>query len=161
MYGMVLQNWVVISGSTNNPVVQEDADWLDMTDYQDLTAWIDVRASTNSPTLYLETAPAADEVLFASMNTTGYTMTASTTPLVAVLALGLAAVPLAQLLRWRIVPPAGGSWDATFRILIAANAPGLISPGDETAKLRAPIIDIDPIPSYPIEWSPRSGLNVR
>jgi hypothetical protein len=151
---MVLQNWVTILGSTNTPVIQEDSDWLDMTDYQDLTAWIDVRSATGAPSIVLETAPSADEVLFVSMSAAPIALPPATNPLIVSLALGLAAVPIAQLLRWRIIPPgAGGSWDLTFRILVAANAPGLISPDDYASKAWQPTVNLDPVPYDPTYYS--------
>jgi len=123
MYGLVLQDWVTVSGSTTAMLVQDESDWLDMTPFQDLTAWIQVNEATNAPSLYLETAPSKDDVLFVSMSAGGFPLS---TPGVQVgqLQLGLAAVPLAQFLRWRIAPVVSG-WDVTFRILLAANAPGM------------------------------------
>ncbi len=155
MYGLVLQDWVTVRGATTAPLIQEETDWLVTTDYQDLMAWIDVRASTNPPIIHLETSPSIDDVLFASMNSSGYLMS-FTGPLVAQLQLGVAAVPLAQFLRWRILPSVA-SWDATFRILVAANAPGLISPSDNSSKARPPTIDLNPLPFDPFYYDPLSG----
>lgn len=131
MHSFVLTDWVTIRGASATAVVQAEPEWLDLSSFQDLVAWIDVREASGAPApqLYLETAPAKDDVLFVSMNGSvvtpvGYTMTASTTPLVASLFMISAPTPLARFVRWKIIGPAG-AWDATFRILLAANSPGL------------------------------------
>lgn len=65
-----------------------------------------------------------------SMNgATGYALVASATPLIAQLAMGIATVPIARLLRWKVIGPGLSSWDTTFRILVAGNSPGLTQAG--------------------------------
>jgi len=126
MYSLVLQDWVTISGFGSSSVIQTEQDWLDMTPFQDLVAWIDVRDATSGTTIFLETAPSRDDNLFVSMNTGGYSLNpiVSATPLVASLLMGQATVPIAALLRWRISGVVG-TWSTTFRILVCGNAPGL------------------------------------
>lgn len=131
MHSFVLQEWTTVRGQSAAPLIQAEPDWLDLAPFQDLVAWIDVRGSsgTTTPVLYLETAPAKDDVLFVSMNGTfaipnGYTMTAANSPQVAQLLMGVAVTPLARFLRWKIIGPAS-LWDATFRIVVAANSPGM------------------------------------
>lgn len=132
MHSYILQDWLTIKGVSTASVVQPSTDWLDLANYQDVVAWIDVRESSGTPlpTLYLETAPTKDDALFVSMNgtvlaPTGYSMTASAGPIVAQLFMMSAPTPLARYLRWRIAPTASTNWDTMFRILIAANAPGV------------------------------------
>ncbi len=138
MQTFVLQDWVLVQGSNANDLIQTERHWLDLSPFQDLIAWIDVRAATSpsSPTLFLETAPSKDELLFVSMNgsiatPTGYPMVSGNTPLVAQLALGTAATPLATFLRWRIRGPAI-TWNAAFRIVVAANSPGWMTPSADS-----------------------------
>ena len=140
MYSFVLQDWTTVGGAAGSTVIQGEKDWLDMSPFQDIVAWIDVRNATtgNPPSLKLETAPSKDESLFMYMGSgTGITMVASSppdyTPTVVQYLMGSATVPVAECLRWKII---GGAvtWQATFRILVAANAPGL-QPEDENRQL--------------------------
>lgn len=126
MYSFVLQDWTSLEGVGTVSVIQSEHDWLDMSPFQDVVLWIDVRQATTSPTpnLLIETSPSKDESLFVSMNSTAIPMTASPSPFILQLLMGSAAVPVAQYLRWKI-SSGGGTWEATFRILVAANAPGL------------------------------------
>lgn len=138
MYSFVLQNWTSIAGISFTSVTQTEQDWLDLTPFQDIVAWVDVKEVSGSPVpqLFLETAPSKDERLFVAMAGAPFTMAVSAAvppvPTVIQLLLGTAATPIAQYLRWRLQPQSvGGIWDVTFRILIAANAPGL-QPDDES-----------------------------
>jgi hypothetical protein len=133
MQTLILQDWITINGTNATPFIQTEPDWLDMSAFQDVFAWIDVREASpgaSPPTIFLETAPARDDVLFMSMNgSAGYALAASATPLIAQLAMGIATVPIARLLRWKVIGPGASSWDATFRILVAGNSPGLTQAG--------------------------------
>lgn len=124
MHSFVLQDWTTIRGASGvTAVTQAEVGWLDLSPFQDVVFWIDVKESTNSPTLNLQTSPTADEGLFQAM-TTGLVMTASNTPVVvSVLMLG-ALTPVARFVRWQITS-ATGPWDATFRIVLVANSPGM------------------------------------
>lgn len=131
MYSFVLQDWITIGGATTSQIIQTEQDWLDMTPYQDVVVWLDVREASTSPpaAMYFETAPSKDESLFVPMLAGGTTLVAAPTPAIVQLLMGSAAVPIAQHLRWRVQGTgAVGLWDATFRILVAANAPGLQPP---------------------------------
>jgi len=126
MYSFVLQDWITIQGSgTSTTILQSEDGWLDMSPYQDVCAWVDVREQANNPTLWFETSPSADAELFVKMHTTAVSLTvpATPTPQVIQLLMGSAAVPIARYLRWRI--DGTTPWEVTMRILIAANAPGL------------------------------------
>jgi hypothetical protein len=77
--------------------------------------------------LFLETSPTDDDVLFQSITGTGAAVTplaASNTPTVVKMPMLSATVPISRYLRWRLAS-SGGTWDATFRILVAANSPGM------------------------------------
>ena len=135
MYPFVLQDWITVRGPNGTqPLIQNESDWLDLSAFQDVVAWIDIQEVTGAtPTLFIETAPAKDDLLFLPMGgPTGYSMTVNASPLaplVVQLLAGLAPIPLASFLRWRIVGVAG-IWDACFRIVIAANAPGMAAAQD-------------------------------
>lgn len=133
MYSFVLQDWITVGGTGGGTLIQSEQDWLDMSPFQDVVAWLDVREVTGgpAPVLAFETAPAKDEPLFMGMAATATTLVAAGGPVIVQLLMGSAAVPIAQFLRWKIT--SGVTWDATFRILVAANAPGL-QPDDENRK---------------------------
>jgi hypothetical protein len=127
-----LQDWTTIRGGGSvTTVTQQETDWLDLAPYQDVVFWIDVKETTHngtaggSPTLYLQTSPTLDDSLFQSMTTSGVTMTAAAAPTVLALLMASAStvVPLARYVRWQIVGTT--TWDATFRIAVAANSPGM------------------------------------
>lgn len=134
MYSFVLQDWITIRGTNTTPIIQTESDWLDMSPYQDCVAWVDVTEQIGTPTLAFETAPLPEDRLFVQMNTTAISLTVPGTPAPQVIQMlmGSAAVPVAQFLRWKVTGPAS-PWDVTFRILLAANAPGLQQPDATTS----------------------------
>lgn len=131
MHSFILQNWTTIraGGSGTVVITQQETDWLDLAPYQDVVFWIDVKEVTGSPTptLYLQTSPTRDDTFFQTMVTqgtsTGIPLAAAAAPTVVSAFMLTAAVPLARLLRWQISGSA--PWDATFRIAVAANSPGM------------------------------------
>ncbi len=123
MYSFVLQDWLTISGPDANTIIQTERDWLDMSPYQDVVSWVDVKeVGATAVNLLLETAPSKDESLFQAMGA-ATPMTVGLT--IVQLLMGSATVPIAQYLRWKIGPASAAAWEVTFRILVAANAPGL------------------------------------
>ena len=128
MYGYVVQDWITIRGAQSiTSIIQSEQDWLGFSAYQDIVFWLDVRELTNSAgtiTMNYETAPTKDDSLFVAM-VSGVTMAAAATPTVTKVLLNQnPTVPLARWVRWRISTTGVGAagWDATFRILAAANA---------------------------------------
>jgi hypothetical protein len=129
MYARLLQDWVTVRAGSGNALTQGEAAWLDLADFLDVVAFIETKNfSATGATLYpaFQTSPTKDESLFQTMNditsTTG-------TPL----ALGVqtfiflrdtALCPLARWLRWQLIATGASVFEATFRIWIAANAPG-------------------------------------
>jgi hypothetical protein len=132
MHTFVLQDWTTIrgqSGGTGNPgqnIAQGEVGWIDLSPFQDLFAWVDVREVTGSVNLFLETSPTEDENFFVSMTSgaaiTG--LTASSSPAIIKLPMLTAAIPLSRYLRWRL-STASSPWDVTMRIVVAANSPGM------------------------------------
>ncbi|HEY3819495.1 MAG TPA: hypothetical protein VGL81_20135 [Polyangiaceae bacterium] len=126
MHGFILQDWTTIRGGGSvTTVTQQETDWLDLSPYQDIVFWIDVKEVTTTATLYLQTSPTLDDSFFQSMTTAGIAMAAAAAPTVLPLLMASAstAVPLARYVRWQIVGTM--TWDATFRIALAANSPGM------------------------------------
>jgi hypothetical protein len=115
MESLLLQDYTTVRGFTS-PVVQPSYGWLDLGDLEDIVLYCDVRETVPNATMIYETAPAPVDSAFVTL-VPQFT-----------LAVGLrtdkvfasfANVPVARYLRWRF---AGGSgtWDATFRIWVAA-----------------------------------------
>jgi len=129
MYGLVLQSWITIRGTNNTPFIQDEADWADMSTFQDVVFWLDVREVTNPGggiSVNYETAPIKDPGLggavglFQPMGTVN--VAAPVTPALTKIVLANApSIPLATWVRWNINSNAAGAWDLTFRILMTAN----------------------------------------
>lgn len=142
MYGYVLQDWITIRGTVpaspaSPDIIQGESTWMGFSSFQDIVFWLDIREMTlpggTSPTLawYFETSPSKDNNLFTTMTSVG--PLSSLTPgvqlpsgaLPRVILASNPSVPLATWARWRVSPAASsglsGTWDATFRILCAAN----------------------------------------
>ena len=123
MRGFILQDWTTIRGGGSvATVTQQETDYLDLAAYQDVAFWIDVKEATSAPSLYLQTSPTLDDSFFQSM-VAAVTMTAAAAPTVVPAFMFSALVPLARYVRWQIVGTP--TWDATFRIAVAANSPGV------------------------------------
>jgi hypothetical protein len=124
MHGFILQDWTTIRGGGSvTTVTQQETDWLDLSPYQDVVFWVDVKEVTSNPTLYLQTSPTLDDSFFQSMTTV--TMAAAAAPTVVALLMLSASttIPVARYVRWQIAGTT--TWDATFRIALAANSPGM------------------------------------
>jgi hypothetical protein len=48
MHAFILQDWTTIRGGVTT-VTQSEPDWLDLTPYQDIVFWIDVREAPTRP----------------------------------------------------------------------------------------------------------------
>jgi len=128
MHAFILQDWTTIRAASGvTTITQAEDQWLDLSPYQDVTFWIDTKSSTNTPTIAFQTAPSKDDALFQAMVVPGYSMPTGgvAAPVVVAAPMTTAAVPLARWLRWQVSATTGGIWDATFRVLIAANSPGM------------------------------------
>ena len=121
MHAFTLQDWTTIQGGVVT-VLQGEEGYLDLTPYQDVIFWLDVRQATGTPGVTYQTSPTKDESLFQGM-VTAVAMAAASTPTVTKALLSSATTPIARYLRWSITGTV--SWSATFRIIIAANAPGM------------------------------------
>jgi hypothetical protein len=126
MHAFILQDWITIRGAVTTVTQGEDA-WLDLTAYQDVVFWLDCRevSGSTTPTITFQTAPTKDESLFTAMATAS-TLSTTTNPTIVKTTLSGASTltPIARYLRWQLLGPSG-TWDATFRVLVAANSPGM------------------------------------
>jgi hypothetical protein len=124
VHAFVLQDWILVKGTTTTvlQVTQAEHGWLDLEEYQDVVFWLMVNevAGTTCAISY-QTSPTADETLFSTMATV--TLTAATAPVVTQVLMLAASVPLARYVRWQL--NGTGSWEASFRVMVAANSPGM------------------------------------
>lgn len=137
MKPFILQDWLTVRSSGRPPVpagpyfVQDAAGWLDLSLFQDVVVWFDLRQSTQpgvggTLTWHFETAPTKDEALFQTMALSAPFGTISTRvlsviPITLANAISGGSVPLSTWVRWMIEPSADSPWQATFRIILAAN----------------------------------------
>ncbi len=134
MHGFVLQDYVTIRGSsTTQTITQSEHEWVDLSNFEDLITWIDVKEVTLSGNasvqFNIQTAPIKDEFLFVTMESAPLTVTvALTAPSVRKAILDQtsntagAPIPLGRFVRWQLVAAgATGSWDVVFRIVCCAN----------------------------------------
>lgn len=118
MKSFLLQDWLVARGT--GVVTQSERTWLDLSGYRDVVAWLDIRElSATPPALAYQTAPAKDELLFASAATVSLATGLTTTPILQ----DTATTPLARWFRWQL-NFGGVAGDVEFRIWVAANKPG-------------------------------------
>jgi hypothetical protein len=132
MQSHVLQKWITIRGDqTVTSVIQDSEEWLDLSEYSDLTAWVDVRSATTpsgSLTLTVESAPYRDELLFQSVGP-AVTVGVTTSPKTVKSLKSKATASLAKWVRWKIsVQGMSGTWDTTFRVRLAASRTAHFSP---------------------------------
>jgi len=126
MQSYLLQDWITLQGSSTVTVLtQSENDWLDLTGFQDIVTWLDVKeASGTSPVVAFQTAPTQDEVLFFNMGSVAISGPGLTTT---VMLKETALLPLARWFRWQMQVGAA-AWDITFRIWCAVNATGSNKP---------------------------------
>ena len=132
MYGYVLQDWITIRGtipaSGSADIIQGESTWMGFSSFRDIVIWLDIREITfpaTSLTFNFESSPTKDNNLFQVMQSQTINaggLTAGVQPLLKVI-LSSATTPLATWVRWRLSPTgaSGNTWDATFRVLAAAN----------------------------------------
>ncbi len=140
MHSFVLQDWVTIRGSSSGQtILQSSTDYLDLQDFEDAVAWVEVREITSAGgtiSLAVQSAPLKENAFFTPNNVSP---TSLTTVGVAVVPMvlndlkptntnGVIAMPLSRWLRW-LVASAGtsGTWDITFRVLVVAHSYSLAS----------------------------------
>lgn len=128
MQAICAQDWVTVRGSASvATLTQGENAWLDLSAYQDVVAWLDVReftpTSTNIPAVVYQTSPTQDESLFVPMSAVTV-VTGVTTTVLLKEAMPANTPPLARWFRWQIAVSGGVAWDLTFRLWIAVNRIG-------------------------------------
>jgi hypothetical protein len=125
MYGFVLQDWITVRGGSIADIIQGESTWMGFSSFQDIVIWLDVREMTTpgtSLTWFYETSPSKDNNLFSTMASTVVSTLTPGVQTIQKVILSSASVPLATWVRWRLSPSGATTpWDATFRILVAAN----------------------------------------
>jgi len=126
MFCFPLTTWTTIRGAsgTNVAIAQSESQWLDLLGFEDIVVWMQCQEVTGSGAtiqLNIQSSPTKDEALFVSSATTN--LAASATPVVTKVLLRTATQPLARWLRWQLLASgtSTASWDAVFRIWVAAN----------------------------------------
>jgi hypothetical protein len=140
MYALCLQDWTTLRGaSTVATLTQPESDWLDLTAYQDVIAWLEIKELTpNIPTIAYQTAPSKDDSLFFNMASPIVAATGVTTTIMLKDAMPAGCPPCGKWFRWQIIVSGAVAWDLTFRIWIAANLIGnrvALSPATTLADL--------------------------
>jgi hypothetical protein len=121
MHDFILQDWTTIRGGSGlSTVIQAENDWLDLSPYQDVVFWIEVSEATNS-LISLQTSPSKDEDFFVSIVSQ---LTLAPSVSVVPVLMTASVVPVARYVRW-LLNGTTGTWDATFRVVLAANSPGM------------------------------------
>lgn len=118
----VLQEWTTIKVPVSESVAQDEAGWLDLSDYDDIVIWSQVRTSENIASMAIETSPTKDDGWFTSMATPS--VSAATAPVVTKNIFSSATTPLARFVRWKITANGTDTGDITFRVWIVANPIG-------------------------------------
>lgn len=128
MHAFILQDWTTIRGatpSTSATIIQSEDQWLDLTPYQDVVFWVDCRAVTGTTVqVQFQTSPTKDDSLFTNIVTAALFTTVAP-QIYQVILSKTAGVPLARYVRWMVTSQSTGVWDSTFRVLAAANSPGM------------------------------------
>lgn len=117
MEARLVQDLTTARGGSGISVVQSASSWLELGDLEDLALYLDVREASAGTQLTYETSPATADASFLPLVPEITVVAGLRTDVV------LAAnskVPPARFLRWKLSPPAGGSFDVTFRIWVAA-----------------------------------------
>jgi hypothetical protein len=117
-----LTDWITIRGSFASnagiaTVTQGEPYWLDVSEYDDLVGYVEVREVTGTVTLNFQTAPSKDEVTFQSVGS--LVVTTALVQTGAVLS-KYATIPIARYFRWQAVG-VGAPYDATFRIFLGVS----------------------------------------
>ena len=136
MHCFPFQDWLTLRGTATGAIAsitQTESSWLDVSPYQNVVAWLDVRevTSPSGGSLYIDfqTGPAKDENYFLSLvnqqgqSTSGVAMTSASSPTVQRFLQDGAYTPLSRWLRWKVSTNVSTTtaWDVTFRIWLAVS----------------------------------------
>lgn len=120
MHSFTLQELVCVRGGTGqSSITQDEPGWLDLADYHDVVIWANFTSFSGAPSLLIQTSPTKDEFFFQTIAT----ITPALGTSVSQVLLWSATIPLARYVRWQLTGTP--TYDATFRVAVAANAEGL------------------------------------
>lgn len=135
-------------------LTQPATDWVDLTGYTDVVAYLDAKQTDNgggtSVQLAYQTSGVMDEGMFQTVATaTGLGNTVSVT----VMLKDALTVPLGRWLRWQLTTtgvPTTGPWHCCFRILLCCNPKGskrkMVHPAGSIVQ--------SPVPGIPLHMQP-------
>lgn len=131
MVSFVLQELSTFSGAAGTTVIitQPESGWLDLSAFQDIVAWLDLKELTlggaTSVTCAYQTSPTKDDSYFVNM-VTPVTLVATTPLTVTKMLMASTNNPLARFIRWQLTALGPVSaWDVSMRICVAANMSAL------------------------------------
>jgi hypothetical protein len=115
----LLADWTTIAGTGSSSVTQPSTQWLDLPEYEDLVFFLEVKELTGTVTIAYETGVTCEDQLFTPV-IPGFGMLAGTQVDRALFS--TCTFPLCRFLRWKLTGSAGagGFWDCTFRVWVAA-----------------------------------------
>jgi len=114
---LLLQDLITIRAAGSQGVIQSPTSWLDLGDLEDVAIFTDVRETSGSLQMSIETAAAAQETAFVTLVPSFPVTTGIRTDVVTAY---VAKIPPARYLRWHVSAVPGSPGDATFRIWVAA-----------------------------------------
>jgi hypothetical protein len=122
MDSFLLQDYITLSnpGPSGATITQGASSWLDVSRYEDLVFYVDVKSIDVGTPIFLQTAPTREEKSFLTM-VPPIALVNGTTPVPA-LAM-YCQVPAAAYVRWQI-PQLADSWNVTLGIWVAAYSVG-------------------------------------
>jgi hypothetical protein len=141
MHCFLAQDWVTVRGAQSGvtSITQGEHGWLDLSDYEDTVAWLDVKefsAPGGTLSMAYQTAPLKDSSLFVAISgplvtvpfavASGVTVTPLLKDSLGTLTPPGVVSPLARWFRWQLTVSGTltGAWDVTFRLFVAANCLG-------------------------------------
>jgi hypothetical protein len=90
----MLQDWVTVSGPTSGNVTQPEAEWVDISDFQDIAFFVEIGGNSASANLNIQTSPTKDEVFF------GAKLASAGNAYLVQFPMGSTGVQLIQVVRW-------------------------------------------------------------
>ncbi len=135
MYTFLLQDWVTIRSASNITTINQSASgWLDLSGFQEIVGWIDVKGTTpggGTISVVFQSAPTQDEALMtalvSNLSENGLIPISPGVTVASMLLNGVVNPPpsMSRWLRWLLFNQSPtATWDVTFRMFISANAGG-------------------------------------
>jgi len=123
MEARLLQDYVTIRGAGTQAIIQSEGGWLDLSGYQDVVFWLEIKEYTVSGTtitVSFQTAANRDESSFVTIGSVAKDGTGSPGVSVTSVLKDSANSPLARWVRWTSQNSGASAWDITFRLWLTA-----------------------------------------